>query len=96
MSNHNLDVKKDDVLAATNYRPISVTTSVSKILERTSHRQMKTYVERNGILTPFQFGFSSGVSSQNAILYSFETLRHDIENCSLVHAVLVDLSETFD
>ena len=74
-----------------------MTTSFSKFLERTIHRQITMYVEINRILTPFQFGFRSGVSSQDAILYFIETLlRHGIEIGNLVHAVLLDLSKAFD
>ena len=45
------------------------------------------YVENKGILTPFQLGFRSGVSSQEAILYFVETPLQWIEKGNLVHAV---------
>ena len=83
------------VLVATNYRPISVTTSCSRILERTLNRQITRYVQSNGIPTAFQFGFRSGVLSQGVILYFVETLGQGIKNGNLVHAFL-ELSKAFD
>ena len=38
----------------------------------------------------------SGVSSQNSIPYFVETLRQEGENDNLVHAVILDLSKSFD
>ena len=66
------------------------------IENRNLHRQITKYVENDGILTPFQIRFRSGVSSQYANLYLIETLRHEIEKCNLVHAVILDLSKAFD
>ena len=52
------------------------------------------------ITTPFskipKFGFRSKVSAQDAILYFIETTQHEIEIGNIVHAVLLDLSKTFD
>ena len=88
--------KKSDVLHAANYRAISVTTSFSKIVERTLHKEITRYVENKGLLTPFRFRFRSGVSSQDAIVCCVETLCHEIENDDLVHAVFLDLPKAFD
>ena len=54
------------------------------------------YVEINRILTPFQFDFRSGISSQKAIIYFVETLRHEIENGNLIYAVFKDLSKALE
>ena len=65
--------KIGDVLDATNYRPTLITTSFSKILERTLHRQITTYSDNIGTLTPVRCGFRFRVSSQGAI---FLLLKH--------------------
>ena len=39
-------VKKDDILDPTNYRPISITTTLSKILEKCIHMQITAYTEK--------------------------------------------------
>ena len=48
---------------------------------------------RRGVLTPLQFGFRSKVSAQDAILYLFEAIQHEIESGN---TVLFDLSKAFD
>ena len=88
--------KKDDILDPLNYRPISITTPFSKILEKCLHKQITTYAESRVLLTPLQFGFRSKVSAQDASLYFIETIQHEIEIGIVVYAVLLDLSKAFD
>ena len=59
--------KKDDILDPWNYRPISITTPFSEILEICLHKQITAYTVSPGICTPLQFGFRSRVSAQDAI-----------------------------
>ena len=47
-----------------NYRPISVLTIVSQILERALHDQLYSYLTTNSILHPSQSGFRSGHSTK--------------------------------
>ena len=68
-------LKKDDILDPINYRPISITTPFSKILEKCLHKQITAYAENRGMLTLLQFGFRSNVSAQDAILYFIETIH---------------------
>ena len=79
-----------------NYRPISITTPFSEILEKCLHKQLTAYAENRGKLTPLQFGFRSKVSAQDVILYFIETIQYEIETGNIVHAVLLDLSKAFD
>ena len=44
--------KKDDILDPKNYRPISITTTFSKILEKCIHRQITAYIEEKNLLAP--------------------------------------------
>ena len=60
------------------------------------HKQITAYAENCGILTPLQFGFRSEVSAQDGILCFIETIQHEIEIGNIVHAVLLDLSKSFD
>ena len=88
---------KNDILdQLKKYRFIFITTPLSKILEKCLHKQITADAEKRGILTPLQFGFLLRVSTQDAILYFIETIQHEIAIGNIVHAVLLDLSKTFD
>ena len=41
-----------------NYRPISILSTLSKILEKMLHKQLMKHLEFNGFLSEHQFGFS--------------------------------------
>ena len=78
------------------YRPISINTPFSKLLEKCLHKQITAYAESRGIHTLLQFGFRSKFSAQDAILYFIEKIQSEIEIGNIVHAVLLDLSKALD
>ena len=49
--------KKSDKLDSTNYRPISVTPSFAKIVERLPLPQMMKFIDKHKIINKEQFGF---------------------------------------
>ena len=49
--------KKSDKLESTNYRPISVTPSFSKIFEHLRLNQMIEFIDKHKIINKEQFGF---------------------------------------
>ena len=51
-----------------NYRPISVLTCFSKLLEKLMHKRLINYVEKHRILSEHQFGFRKNRSTEHAIL----------------------------
>ena len=50
-----------------NYRPISILPAFSKILEKIAYIQLTSYFDFFNLLNPSQFGFRSGMSTENAI-----------------------------
>jgi hypothetical protein len=49
-----------------NYRPISLLTTFSKVLEKVMYKRLSHYMKTNKILVPEQFGFRKGMSTENA------------------------------
>jgi hypothetical protein len=49
-----------------NYRPISLTTTFSKIVENVMYSRISHYLKAYNILVPEQFGFRKGISTKNA------------------------------
>ena len=64
--------KKGDVSVLTNYRPISVTPTFTKVFERLLLNQLVEYLEKFALLNKKQFGFQSRKSSTDAVLYFIE------------------------
>ena len=61
--------KKNSSLEAGNYRPVSILSIVSKILERAVHSQLVKYLDQNNILYEFQSGFRSRYSTDTCLTF---------------------------
>jgi hypothetical protein len=59
--------KKGDKSQTTNYRPISLLTSFSKVLEKAMNIQLLKHIHENNILAQEQFGFRTQISTDTAI-----------------------------
>ena len=79
-----------------NYRPISVLSVMSKVLERAVHKQLLSHLESENLLTPSQYGFRPKRSTQLAATALFDNIRRDLDTGNLVGAIFIDLSKAFD
>ena len=88
--------KSGDKSLISNYRPISLLSIPSKLLERIVHRRLLHHLLDNSFLSPRQFGFRPGSSTQEALL----TATHDWHRCLdrglSTAALFLDLSKAFD
>jgi potassium voltage-gated channel Eag-related subfamily H protein 8 len=51
-----------------NYRPISLLSSISKILEKIVHKRLVAHLEYHKLLSPFQFGFQAGRNTEQNLI----------------------------
>ena len=58
--------KKDDPSVVSNYRPISLLSTVGKVLEKIVHKHLFNFIRDNNILTTLQSGFVPGDSTVNS------------------------------
>ena len=86
--------KKGDRLDKTNYRPVSILSSLSKIFERLLYNQMNDYI--NPLLSKYQCGFRKGTSAQNCLLFMVEKVKKCLDNKGVTGILLTDLSKAFD
>ena len=88
--------KSGDRSDPSNYRPISLLSSISKILEHFVFTRLNLFFEKNGIIPEFQYGFRSGRSTQDATSVLADTLLEAKDNKLCSGAVFLDVRKAFD
>nr|CAH7761994.1 unnamed protein product [Callosobruchus chinensis] len=79
-----------------NYRPISILSSISKVVERVIFDKIVDFLNINKVLTDNQHGFRKNRSTQTAILQFLTKLNEEIDNGHKCTALFMDLSKAFD
>ena len=80
----------------TNYRPISLLSPFSKLLEKCIYTRLHKYFEKNHILYSCQFGFRNNMSTENAVVQIIEQLSKNIDKKEDTCSIFVDLRKAFD
>lgn len=88
--------KKGNKCSIENYRPISLLSCLSKVLERVVFERMASFIDKNDILCSSQHGFREGRSTQTAILAFLNNLYDRINNSDKCFGIFMDLSKAFD
>ena len=81
---------------ANNYRPISVISVFSRILERIVHDQTYDYLRSRGILTISQSAFQKLCSTVTSFIDSTEFWYENIDHRKVNLAIFLDLKKAFD
>ena len=79
-----------------NYRPISLTSLVGKILEQLILNRINIFLDRQKILHPSQHGFRQGHSCQTQLLESVHLWAESLDCGSSTHIIFLDFSKAFD
>jgi hypothetical protein len=83
--------KKGNKTDVSNYRPISLLTTFSKIFEQVMYRRLRQHLNVNKVVTTEQFGFQKKCNTETAI-YSL-TKSLDERNQSV--GIFCDLANAF-
>ena len=78
----------------TNFRPISVLPTVSKLFERIMDKQIVAYITPS--LSSLLCGFRQGYSAQHALVRLLEKFKISLDEGGKAGTVLMDLSKAFD
>ena len=89
---HKNGSKKD----VSNYRPISLLSSFSKIFEKLMHSRISNFLNVNQSLHEMQYGFRSGRSCEHALLMAQHEILSSLNNKQISLLLLVDFSKAFD
>jgi len=88
--------KKDDASIINNYRPISLLSSVSKLMERIIFKYIANFFKDNFVLTDNQSGFQSGRSTVTQLIELYHQLCKSLEAGKEVRVIFLDISKAFD
>jgi hypothetical protein len=88
--------KAGDVDIFTNYKPISILSSFSKIYEKVMYNRLLDFIERFEILYSFQFGFRTKHSTNHALTHLVNKIATGIDQNKISIGVFLDLSKAFD
>ena len=88
--------KAKDISNCSNYRPISLLSLPSKILERIIHHHVSKFLSKHKLLSNIQFGFRPQSSTQEALLKVTDTWQNMLVNHSKIAAVFLDVKKAFD
>ena len=88
--------KKGNSEDLSNYRPISLLTSVSKILERLVYSRTLKFLNEFNVLSNSQFGFRKKHSTSHALLTFIDKIANATDNQLHTVGIFLDLSKAFD
>lgn len=79
-----------------NYRPISLLTSLSKIIEKVVNKRLLCYLEGQGILSDNQYGFRNNRSTNDAVSNLTDFVSKKLDSGKRCVGVFLDLAKAFD
>ena len=88
--------KGGDPKLVSNYRPISLLSLPSKILECIIYNRLLSHLLTNSLLSNSQFGFHPCSSTQEALIAATTSWHQYLDEKQSVGAVFFDLSKAFD
>ena len=88
--------KKGSLNDISNYRPISLLPSISKILAKLVFKQLSTYLNERKLLYASQYGFRAGHSTELASIELIDRITQDLDKGKIPISIFLDLSKAFD
>ena len=79
-----------------NYRPVSNTAFLSKLIEKAALSCVSEHIDSNNLIQKFQSAYRSGHSTETALLRVKNDIVRAVDNQQAVFVVLLDLSAAFD
>ena len=86
-------LKAGDPLDVNNYRPISLLSIFSKIIEKLVHHRLNSFSQQHRVIYESQFGFQKGKSSLHSLIEIVEQIRDCIENKKYACGIFIDLKK---
>jgi hypothetical protein len=88
--------KTGDSTLSSNYRPISLTSSVAKLLEKLMCSRVSNFFTKFSILYDYQFGFRKSHNTKLAALDVLHLLENEMANKKYAMGIFLDYKKAFD
>ena len=88
--------KSGDRTSMDNYRPISLLSTFSKILEKLVATRLTSFLTANNILSKWQFGFRPGHSTAHPMIHFLNKITDSLNKKNHTIAIFCDLKKAFD
>ena len=88
--------KKNNKFDVGNYRPVSVLSIASKLLERAVNTQLQNYLSQNKLLFQYQSGFRGNHSTDSCLIHLQDHIRSHTALGEYTGMVLLDIQKAFD
>ena len=79
-----------------NYRPVSLTSVVCKVVERIVVSELNAYLNENKVMNQAQFGFQQGKSVEEQLLLTYNQITNWYNLEHSVDLILFDFAKAFD
>lgn len=81
---------------ASNYRPVSLTSQISKIFESIARDEMVNFFEKHKVIRNTQHGFRKGKSCLTNLLVFLDRLTRYMDEGASMDVIFLDLAKAFD
>lgn len=88
--------KSGDKSDIANYRPISILTTLSKILEKLLNKRLIKFLNKNNIISNNQYGFRAGISTEDAVVGLVDHITMKLDQGLKCVGIFLDLQKAFD
>ena len=88
--------KKGDQQEYNNYRPISLLSNISKLIEKLLYNRLYKFLNQNKCLFNYQFGFWNHHSTNHELIRITEKIRNALAEGKFACGVFLDFQKAFD
>ena len=88
--------KRGDKRECDNYRPTSLISTIRKLIEKTVHERLYSFLEKEQLLFEGQFGFRNNRSTTDALIDITERIRNACDKGLYACGAFLDFKKAFD
>ena len=85
-----------EMSSATNYRPVSLLSVVSKVFQKLANNVTVDHIENCGFFSNFQYGFRSSRSTADLLTVVSDRISRAFNSFGAIGAVALDISKAFE